>query len=98
MEQIELITRKHLNTQQLPSGNIYEVIRHDVSESRDILNAWNSVAPGNNSWKIDLLKEVVKLWTTIRTHAFARGWVKQFSSANKKGTRKTLKAIGTVKK
>lgn len=98
MEQIELIMRKHLNTQQHPSGNIYKVIGHDVSKSSDVLNAWNSVIPENNSWKIDLLNEVVKLWTTIRTYAFARGWVKQFSSADKKGTRKTLKAMGTVKK
>ena len=40
--------QENLNIQQLPSGNIYEVIGHDVSESSDILNAWNSVIPEKN--------------------------------------------------
>lgn len=92
MEQIEIVIRKHLSTIQTPKGNIYNIINNDIQCSSSVSEAWNSLIPGDSCWKTDLLNEVVRLWTTIRVHAFASGWAEQFKSDAKKGTRKTLKS------
>ena len=97
MEAIEIVVRNHLTTELIPTENIYTVIHCDAHQSASLLEMWNMLVPEDNPWKLDLLDEVATLWCTIRVHAFAKGWVEQFAKTDRKGTRKTLKNIGTDK-
>lgn len=95
MEEIEMVTRKYLNTQVLPTGNIIDSISHDVLQSGKVSLYWNTLIPYENIWKTELLKEITCLWSTIRVHAFSKHLTQQFDTPGKKGTRKTLKAKST---
>ena len=44
----------------------------------------------NDQYSIELLKAVISLRVTVRTHAFSRGWTMQFERRYQKGTRKSL--------
>ena len=59
-----------------------------------ILSKWEDIAHGIphrfEKYSIELLKAVVRLWTTVRMHAFAKGWTMKFEKWYQKGTRKTL--------
>lgn len=98
MEDIEMVTRKYLDTRVKPSGDISAAIIQDALQNRRVLNRWSSLADCDDlKWKAELLQEICKLWITIRSHAFAQGWTDKFGRASKKGTRKTLKSKGTEK-
>lgn len=96
MESIELVARRHLNTQVFNPGiNIRKLIMEDVIKSDQILSQWeaiaHSIATEYEAYSIELLQAITDLWITIRGHSFAKDWTMQFVSKYKKGTRKTLK-------
>ena len=98
MEEIEMVTRKYLDTRTKPSGDISAAIVQDALQNARVLNKWSSVADFDDlEWRAELLQDICKLWITIRSHAFAQGWTDKFGKVSKKGTRKTLKNKGTDK-
>ncbi len=107
IEDIEIVTQKHLNIPQMASYNPGDDIRSsiitDVLKDEAILMNWEAIAqmPSNyESCSIELFEAVVNLWVTIRGFSFAEGWTAHFKKnekSSKKGTRKALKSIGTEK-
>lgn len=97
MENIELISRRHLNieTVSVESGNVRKVIVDEVLQSESVLSCWESVAhcipTKYELYSLELLKCVTDLWITIRGHSFAKEVTSKSVKKNKKGTRKTLK-------
>ena len=72
MEEIEMVTRKYLNTQVLPTGSIIDSISCDVLQSGKVSMYWNALIPYESIWKSDLLKEITSLWSSIRVLAFTK--------------------------
>lgn len=99
MESIELVIRRHLNTQSAqvltPGTNIRQLIMEDVLKSGPLLSRWEAIAhtiPDKyEPYSIELLQAITDLWVTVRGYSFAKDWTMKFVSKYKKGTRKTLK-------
>ena len=90
MELIEKETRYCLN--HLHSGQLQ--LTKTISENEKILAQWDEMASPliEPHYSLELLKEVVSLWVTVRCYAFAKNVSQQESQKKfvKHGTRKTL--------
>ena len=94
LKKIEMICRLYLDTrsQTITTDSIVCKIEQQSLQTESITTLWNSMIPSiPAAERADLLKSVVKLWTTIRVHSFAEGWTDKFQKSTKKATRKTLK-------
>ena len=95
MVSIEMVVRRHLDVTTFdPNADTIAVICEDVLTSESIMEQWENIAdifPSKlEKYSVELITRVVKLWTAIRAHSFAKGWTMKFETRFKKGTRKTL--------
>ena len=80
-----------------------DTIAEDVLMDMNILDAWDGISvkilPKYESYSLELLQEVVKLWIRIRYHSFAKCYSMQQQQQDfiKHGTRKILKMKNTDK-
>ena len=98
MEAVETVVRCHLNAQKMHtykqgSDLLTEIVSATLTTS-SVLSSWERIAqtipPTYEQYSIELLKNVISLWVTVRAHAFAKGWTMKFESKYQKGTRKSL--------
>ena len=104
MKSVEYKARQHLSTTSLqPNEDHQHAIIEDVLQDTSLLDSWDQVChkiPSRyESYSLELLKEVVKRWTTIRCNSFAKCYTmqQQHQEFVKHGTRRTLKAKNTEK-
>ena len=104
MESIEMVTRHHLNFDEIQNTmgcSTQQCILNDCLRNADILQKWEVIAPLPSKYEkysIELLEAVITLWTTVRCFAFAKGWNDRFQKKFiKHGTKKTLQKKGTEK-
>ena len=101
MLDVEEVVRTQLNiknfsvhTSHSQDGNFSDSLIAQVIETESVLSKWEDIAhriPHRfEKYSIELLKAVVRLWTTVRLHVFAKGWTMKFEKWYQKGTRKTL--------
>ena len=97
---IEVIVRKHINNDiivhaYIPGTDVRKLILDEALVSQSVINLWEKASKmiplKYESYSIELLREIVKLWVTIRGHSFAKDWTMQYERKYKKGTRKGLK-------
>ncbi len=102
---IELRVRKHLlisfsKGSTLDEINKREVIASAVAADDDVQFYWTllSVDITNEQIAIDLLKEMIGMWITIRGFSIAKAWLEKYMPEKKskqKALRKELKIIST---
>ena len=102
---IELRVRKHLlisfsKGSTLDEINKREVIVSAVAADDDVQFYWTllSVDITNEQIAIDLLKEMIGMWITIRGFSIAKAWLEKYMPEKKskqKALRKELKSIST---
>ena len=101
MESIEVETRRYLRpdgVQQAPGQAVQQLIISSVLNNKAILSRWDLLAslipPRYEAYSLELLKEMVTLWTTVRCFSFAKSWNDKIAQDKfkKHGTRKTLRA------
>lgn len=104
MKEIEYKARKHLSTTSIqPNEDHQHAIIEDVLKDTSLLDTWDQLShkiPSRyESYSLELLKEIVKLWTTIRCNSFAKCYTmqQQHQEFVKHGTRRTLKVKNTEK-
>ncbi len=70
---IELVCRHHLDVRTDPSDVMLSKIEEDALKTEAVTSLWETmtVSLDTASQKMDLLKSVIKLWSTIRIHSFA---------------------------
>ena len=101
MLDVEEVVHTQLNIKNfsVPTSHSQDVNFSDsliaqVIETKSVLSKWEDIThriPHRfEEYSIELLKAVVRLWTTVRLHAFAKGWTMKFEKRYQKGTRKTL--------
>lgn len=98
MVDVEAVVRNYLSFTKLETyqegTNLYQSIIEDILQTECVLSQWraiaNSIPPTYEKYSIELLKAVISLWVTVRTHAFSKGWTMQFERRYQKGTRKSL--------
>ena len=102
MLEVEKVVRTQLNiknfsvdaSHSLTDSNLSDKLIGQVIETESVLSKWEDIShtiPHRfEKYTIELLKAVVRLWTTMRLHAFAKGWTMKFEKRYQKGTRKTL--------
>ena len=101
MKEIEYKARKHLSTTS--NEDHKRAIIEDVLKDTSLLDTWDQLShkiPSSyEPYSLELLKEIVKLWTTIRCTSFAKCYTmqQQHQEFVKHGTRRTLKAKNTEK-
>lgn len=105
MLQIEMVVRGYLNVKKPIDKReigLRDTVISDVLKRETVLLKWEGIAnhiPSKyDSYSIELLKEVIKIWMNVRLHAFAKGWTMKFESKYQKGTCKSLKASASVGK
>ena len=100
MESIELETKRYLRPDgvfQAPGQAVQQQIIASVLD-KAILSRWDLLAscipPRYEAYSLELLREVVMLWTTVRCYSFAKSWNDKTlqEKFKKHGTRKTLRA------
>ena len=104
MKEIEYKARKHLSTTSIqPNEDHKHAIIEDVLKDTSLLDTWDQLShkipSGYEPYSLELLKEIIKLWTTIRCNSFAKCYTmqQQHQEFVKHGTRRTLKAKNTEK-
>ena len=99
MESIELVSRHHLNVNNLSvlasNADVHKLIMDDVLQSDSVLGFWEAISvdciPSKyEEYSIELLQLVTNLWIKIRGHSFAKDFTTNFIKKQKKGTRKSL--------
>ena len=98
MLDVEKVARTQLNiknfsvhTSHSPAdSNLSDKLIGQVIETESVLMKWEDIAhriPYRfEKYSIGLLKAVVRLWTTVRLHAFAKRWTMKFERRYQKGT------------
>lgn len=101
---VEKIVRQHLRADQLRSlqgTDLYSLVTVQVLEDMAILEVWESISKPQSqrciTYCIELLKQVCRLWVTIRGFSFAKGCNSLLHKTFERGTRKTLSSMGTDK-
>jgi len=96
---IEVVVRDYLTIQKVREHtgvHLHQRIAEDVVEVESVLSHWEAIAftipQKYEKYSLELLRNVVDLWITIRTHAFAKEWTMRFEGRYQKGTRKSLQA------
>ena len=102
MVQIEQVARCYLTAKNLMVGqNLQTVIVDSVMKEPSVLEAWEqktaTIPAKYETYSLELLAAITRLWTTIRCFSFSQGHNILFQKSHfvKHGTRKTLKAKGT---
>ena len=93
MEAIEMKTKCYLELAGVQQeAAVQQQIMCSILSDQNILDQWDCVATMTPA-KIELLRDIVKLWTTVRCFAFAKNWNDKIVQEKFKrhGTRKTLK-------
>ena len=69
---IELVCRQHLDVRTDPSDVMLSKIEEDALKTEAVTSLWETmtVSLDTASQKMDLLKSVIKLWSTIRIHSY----------------------------
>lgn len=101
----EKTTRHHLNTQNLSAlqgKDINKILIDAIYQDDHVIKRWREFIasiPGCqlDEHKMELLKEVCHTWITVRAHSFIEGCNSILHKCFERGTRKTLKSIGTEK-
>ena len=104
---VERITRRHLNTSNLSAiegKDINKILIDALYQDDHVVEHWRELTAsvpgcelGHGEHKMELLKEVCHTWITVRAHSFVEGCNSIFHKSFERGTRKTLKSIGTEK-
>ena len=101
---IEKATRRHLRVDQLQSlqdVDLYTVVSEDIINDFYILEVWENISKPSsrryNTYSIELLKLVSRLWITVRGFSFAKGCNALLCNTFERGIRKTLSTKGTEK-
>ena len=87
-----MICRLYLDirSQTITTDSIVCKIEQQSLQTESITTLWCSMVPSiPAAERADLLKSVVKLWTTIRVHSFAEGWTDKFQKSTNKATKKS---------
>ena len=99
MLDIEVVVHDYLTVQKVRdySGvHLHQCIAEDIVGVESVLSHWEAIAftipQKYEKYSLVLLRIVVDLWITIRTHAFAKKWTMRFERRYQKGTRKSLQA------
>ena len=79
---VEMVVRNHLNIQKVQAytegTNLLQTITEEAVGADSVLFHWEEIADSiphvYEKYSFELLKAVVALWVTVRTHAFAKGW------------------------
>ena len=97
MLDVEMVVRRRLNVKKVHSHketSLADNLITEVMEIESVLSKWEEIAhciPQRfEKYSIELLRAVVRLWATVRLHAFAKGWTMNFEKRYQKGIRKTL--------
>ena len=96
---IELVCRQYLDIRTEPIEIMLSKIEDDALKTDSVRSLWDNMAASisSSSQRVELLKSVIKLWSTIRIHSFAIAWTDLLNKGHRKGIRKTLKQCGTEK-
>ena len=101
---VEKVVRQHLRADQLrslQSADLYSLVTDQVLQDVALLEVWERLSKPQsqrcNMYGIELLKQVCRLWVTIRGFSFAKGCNFLLHKTFERGTRKTLSSMGTDK-
>ena len=102
---MEKTTRRHLNTENLTAlqeEDINKLLTDAISQDAKVVRQWQDLTGALSGCEIEedkkeLLQEVIQLWITVRAHSFVEGCNSIFHKCFERGTRKTLKSVGTEK-
>ena len=102
---VEKITRRHLNMKNLSTlegKDINKILINAIYQDDHVIKHWSELTasiPGcqDNEHRMELLKEVCRTWIIVRAHSFVEGCNSIFHKCFERGTRKTLKSIGSEK-
>ncbi|CAB4010116.1 Hypothetical predicted protein [Paramuricea clavata] len=92
---VERHCRKFLQQTCVPnngSSDIRELVLKDIYNDNVALQHWAHATAGQpSSVSLQVLQMCVKLWVTIRGHAFAANWVEKFKQSQCAGKKKALR-------
>ena len=103
---VEYKCRKYLDTRLTPGNDLVSKIKEDCLKSEHIEKLWKEISIPSSSASSkkseEILFYIIRLWTNIRVHSFAKKWsaellAKAKSQSHTKSVRKTLKRKGTEK-
>ena len=102
--EVEMVTRRHLRYDSLSTlqgVDIFSTVSEEVLKDANILETWGAISKPTSqrqeSYSLELLKAVCKLWLTIRGFSFSEGCNSLLRKSFERGTRKTLMNKGTDK-
>ena len=102
---MEKTTRRHLNTRNLTAlqeEDVNKLLTDAINQDAQVTKQWQEVTGSvtgceTEEHKGELLQEVIQSWIMVRAHSFVEGCNSIFQKCLERGTRKTLKSIGTEK-
>lgn len=97
-EEIEKITRKHLNTLTTHTDTLLaNAVCDDLLHQNHVLDLWEAISegvipPAYEKYSIELYTHIIKVWIDIRVYSFTKEWAAKFERRRyEEGTRKSLK-------
>jgi hypothetical protein len=103
LKEIEYVCCMHLDIRGIPSERLSEKIITEAMTCTAITGLWCDIASSvPTEHNTPMLKAIIKLWTNIRVHSFAKRWSdlllsKSTTVHHSKALRRTLKQKGTDK-